>query len=58
MCGHGMISHNLAKKMMELVREGRRTPQQAAICMARFCTCGVFNPSRAMRILDEARTGR
>ncbi len=58
MCGHGMISHNLAKKMMELVREGRRTPQQAAICMARFCTCGVFNPTRAVRILEKARTGR
>ena len=58
MCGHGMISHNLAKKMMELVREGRRTPHQAAICMARFCTCGVFNPSRAVRILEKARAGR
>jgi len=58
MCGHGMVSHNLTKKMMDLVREGRRTPQQAAACMARFCTCGVFNPSRAVRILEEARVGR
>lgn len=58
MCGHGMISHNLAKKMMDLVREGRRTPRQAAVCMARFCTCGVFNPTRAVRILEEARVGR
>ena len=58
MCGHGMVSHHLAKKMTDLVREGRRTPRQAAICMARFCTCGVFNPSRAVRILEEARVGR
>jgi len=57
MCGHGMVSHNLAKKMMDLVKEGRRTAQQAAICMARFCTCGVFNPSRAVRILEKARVG-
>ncbi len=58
MCGHGMVSHNLARKMMDLVREGRRTPQQASVCMARFCTCGVFNPTRAVRILEEARVGR
>ena len=30
MCGHGMVSHNLAKKMIDWVKEGRRTPEQAA----------------------------
>jgi hypothetical protein len=24
--------------------------------MARFCSCGVYNPSRAKRILEDART--
>lgn len=57
MCGHGMVSHNFARKMIDWVREGRRTPAQAAAYMARFCTCGVFNPSRAGRILEQARTG-
>jgi hypothetical protein len=55
MCGHGMISSSLAKKMVDWVKEGRRTPQEAVTYMARFCSCGVFNPSRAQRIFEEAR---
>jgi len=55
MCGHGMISNNLAKKMIDLVKEGRREPGEAAACLARFCTCGVFNPARAERLLKETR---
>ena len=56
MCGHGMVSSSLAKKMIDWVKEGRRTPEQAVTYMARFCSCGVFNPSRARRILEDART--
>ncbi len=55
MCGHGMISHSMAKKMIDWVKEGRRTPEQAVTYMARFCSCGVYNPSRAKRILEDAR---
>jgi len=58
MCGHGMVSHNFSKKMIDLVKEGRREPREAAACLARFCTCGVFNPVRAERILEEARKGK
>lgn len=57
MCGHGMVSHNFARKMIDLVRENRRTPQQAAATMARFCTCGIFNLTRAVRVLEQARKG-
>jgi hypothetical protein len=55
MCGHGMISASLAKKMIDWVKEGRRTPEQAVTYMTRFCSCGVFNPLRAKRILEDAR---
>lgn len=55
MCGHGMVSHSLAKKMIDWVKEGRRTPEEAVTYLARFCSCGVFNPSRAKRVLEEAR---
>lgn len=51
MCGHSMISAGFANKMMDWVKEGRRTPEEAASYMARFCSCGVYNPSRAGRIL-------
>jgi hypothetical protein len=50
-----MISASLAKKMIDWVKEGRRTPAQAVTYMARFCSCGVFNPARAQRILEDAR---
>jgi hypothetical protein len=56
MCGHGMISGSLAKKMVDWVKEGRRTPAEAVTYLQRFCSCGIFNPSRGKRILEEART--
>jgi hypothetical protein len=56
MCGHGMISHSLAKKMIDFVKENRRSPEQAVTYLTRFCSCGIFNPSRAKRILEDART--
>jgi hypothetical protein len=55
MCGHGMVSSSLARKMIDWVKEGRRTPAEAVTYMARFCSCGVFNPVRAKRILEDAR---
>jgi len=54
MCGHGMVSFNLARKMLDMVREGRRTPEQAVSTLARFCPCGVYNPDRAKRLLAAA----
>ena len=57
MCGHGMISHALAEKMIAFVKEGRRTPFEAAQSMQRFCSCGIFNTSRAVRILEDAKIG-
>jgi hypothetical protein len=56
MCGHGMVANSLAKKMIDWVKEGRRTPDEAVTYMARFCSCGVFNPARAKRVLEDART--
>jgi hypothetical protein len=52
-----MVSPNLARKMLDWVREGRRTPEQAAAYMGRFCSCGIFNPVRAIRLLEAARAG-
>jgi hypothetical protein len=57
MCGHGMVSPSLAQKMIDWVKEGRRTPEQAAGYLTRFCSCGVFNPARAARVLKQAARG-
>jgi hypothetical protein len=56
MCGHGMVSAAFARKMLDWVKENRRTPAEAAAYMARFCSCGVFNIERAKRLLEEVRS--
>jgi hypothetical protein len=53
LCGHGMVSFNLIRKMIEQVRLRRMTPQQAARMMAKCCECGAFNPSRAEALLTR-----
>jgi len=57
MCGHGMISANFARKLTNWIKEARLSPEKAATYMAKFCVCGAFNPTRAIRILNEARSG-
>ena len=54
MCGHGMVSFNMARKMLDMVREGRRTSEQAVATLTRLCPCGVYNPERAKRLIEEA----
>jgi len=54
MCGHGMVSFNLVKRMIDLVKKGRLTPMRAAEYLAKPCTCDVFNPVRAAKLLEEA----
>ncbi len=55
MCGHGMVSFNLIRKMIEQVRLRRMTPKQAARMMAKCCECGAFNPARAEALLSRMR---
>jgi len=54
LCGHGLISHNFAAKMISMVREKRVTPEKAAGYMSKFCSCGAFNTTRAVRILNRS----
>jgi hypothetical protein len=57
MCGHGMVSFNLIRKMIEYVKLRRVTPRKAAKIMAKCCECGAFNPVRAERLLEKMRIG-
>jgi hypothetical protein len=54
MCGHGLISHNYARKMIDWVKLGKCTPRQAARHLARPCVCGAFNLDRAEALLARA----
>lgn len=51
MCGHGMIASAFAQKMIDFVKTGRKSPKDCARTMSRFCVCGIFNPTRAERLL-------
>ena len=51
MCGHGLIPTNLVKAMVEEIKVGRKTPEEAAKVLAPNCTCGVFNPARGAELL-------
>lgn len=58
MCGHGMVSFNLARKMMDMVKLGQLTPERAAQYLAKGCTCSIYNPRRACEILEDVAKAR
>jgi hypothetical protein len=51
MCGHALISPNRVKEMARAIKAGTKTPEEAAKALMPQCTCGVFNPTRAARLL-------
>lgn len=55
MCGHGMVTFNGVKTIMDRVKMGKMTTKEAAEYLSIPCVCGIFNPERAQRILEMAR---
>ncbi|GAB4345290.1 MAG: hypothetical protein Kow0099_25410 [Candidatus Abyssubacteria bacterium] len=55
MCGHGMVSFNLIKKVIDEVKLGRLTPEQGAYLLVKPCECAAFNPTRAEQLLEQLR---
>lgn len=53
MCGHHMISKNIVKHLLDMIRDGRITPEDAAIKLSRQCTCGAFNTLRAAQLFKQ-----
>ena len=53
MCGHGMISKELIAKAIKEVKEGKKTPRQAAVMVAQPCVCGIFNVTRAEQLFEK-----
>ncbi len=51
MCGHAMVSSNLVRAMVEDVRAGRKTAEDAGKVLAAQCACGIFNPVRAAKLV-------
>jgi hypothetical protein len=53
MCGHGMISHGLAENIIKRAQEGNIDMDKAVYQLGKPCTCGIFNPSRAYKIIKD-----
>lgn len=51
MCGHGMVTVNLIEDVVGDMKKGNCTPEEGAERLFRPCSCGVFNPHRAARLL-------
>ena len=51
MCGHAMVSPNLVTTMVDEIKAGRKTSEEAAKVLAPQCACGIFNPARAAKLL-------
>jgi hypothetical protein len=53
LCGHGLVSFNLIRKMIEYVKLRRLTPRESAKIMGKCCECAVFNTDRAEQMLEK-----
>lgn len=53
MCGHAMVSVNLIYHMIERVKKGRMTPEEAAQELFKPCMCGIFNTERAASLISK-----
>jgi hypothetical protein len=51
MCGHGMVAAGLVYALADDVKAGKKSADEAANIMAKQCPCGIFNPTRAAKLL-------
>jgi hypothetical protein len=54
MCCHGLISEELAQDIVASIQSGQQSVEEAIQKLQEECTCGLFLPSRARRILNAA----
>ena len=57
MCGHGLVSGLLVKKMIQEIKKKKISVEEAAIELAKPCVCGIFNPHRAAKLLKRMIQG-
>lgn len=57
MCGHGLISPNLVRHMVQSIRKGKTSLDEASRELAKLCQCGIFNPERAAMVLKRLAEG-
>lgn len=53
MCGHGQVSFNLIERLVKDVARGALSLDEATLAMTKPCVCGIFDPTRARRLLEK-----
>jgi hypothetical protein len=46
-----MVASNLVTSLIEEIKAGERSPEDAGKELAKVCECGIFNPVRAAELL-------
>lgn len=53
MCGHAMVASNLVKSLVNDIKAGQATADDAGKELAKQCACGIFNPARAAEVMQD-----
>lgn len=53
MCGHHMVSAYLVNHLLNQAKRGKKSAKNAAVEMAKQCTCNFFNIDRAEKLINE-----
>lgn len=56
MCGHGMVPPKRIEETLKTVKEGKCSPEAGGRQLASTCTCGIFNPKTACKIMEKSET--
>jgi hypothetical protein len=53
MCGHGMVSAKHVETAMRKVKSKKISAAEGGKDLAHSCTCGIFNPQRAEKLIEK-----
>lgn len=55
MCGHSLIGSNFVETVTDQFMKDKISSKEAAIILAKPCTCGIFNVDRCAMLLEEMK---
>lgn len=53
MCGHALVAKNQVDHVLDQIRKGKISYEDAGRELAKPCLCGIFNPHRAAKLLKR-----
>ena len=53
MCGHSLVGEHLSRHLIDKVRKGKITAEEAGLELGKQCVCNYFNQERARKIIEE-----